>query len=141
MKKNEKRGVVISLLIIIFSIIGLLYALIAKKDIETNFQMYNLGMAYLILGFILLIYFIRLSKNKKKSDEQENIYQDERVKNNKNKACAITFEIIIILSLVLDYIVTFFLGQYKQLSNTLNIFIGFTIVIYLLVYYLVSKNS
>jgi len=109
MKKNEKRGVIISLSIIIFAIIGLLYAFITKKNIDANYQMYSLGTTYLAMGFLLLIYFIRLSKNKKKSDEQENIYQDERINNNKNNACAITFKIIILLSLIVDYIVTFFL--------------------------------
>ena len=37
------------------------------------------------------MYFIKLSKNKKKSDEQENIYLDERINGNREKSFALTF--------------------------------------------------
>ena len=141
MKKNEKRGITIALSIIILAVIGLMYAVITKKNIDTNGSMYSLGISYLIAGFFLVVYFIRLSKNKKKSDEQENIYQDERINNNRNKACAITFKIIIWSSLIADYIVTFFLEQYQELANTLNVFTGFTIAIYLITYYFISKRN
>lgn len=141
MKKNEKRGIVIALLIIVLVLIGLIYAIITKKNIDTNSSMYSLGITYLVAGLLLVIYFIRLSKNKKKSDEQENIYQDERINNNRNKACAVTFKIIIWSSLIADYTVTFFLEQYQELADTLNIFVGFTIGIYLIAYCFISKRN
>ena len=81
------------------------------KYIDTNSAMYSLGIIDLMIGCFLLVHFVRLSNNKKKSDEQENIYQDERINNNRNKACAITFKIIIWSSLIVDYIVTLFLEQ------------------------------
>ena len=141
MKKNEKRGIIIALLIVVFALVGLIYAIITKKNIDTHSSIYSLGITYLIVGVILIIYFIQLSKNKKKSDEQENIYQDERINNNRNKACAITFKITIWSSLICDYIVTFFLEQYQVLVNALNVFTGFTIAIYLIAYCYISKKN
>ena len=93
------------------------------------------------MGLILILYFIKLSKNKKKSDEQENIYMDERINSNKEKSFALTFKIIIWASVIADFMVTFFLRQYQELADTLNVFTGLSIFIYLVVYYFVSKNN
>ena len=73
MKKYEKRGVVISIIVIIMGLVGLIYTALVKNSVENSDYMNSTGITYLVMGLILLLYFIKLSKNKKKSDEQENI--------------------------------------------------------------------
>jgi polyferredoxin len=141
MKKNEKKGIIISLLAILVGTLGLLHAYLTNKSIKADYSMYSLGLSYIVIGIIFVIYYIRLSKNKKKSDEQEILYQDERNKDNRNKACAVTFKIILWISLLTDYLVTFFFNQYSELSRNLSSFTIFTIVIYSITYIMVSKRN
>ena len=141
MKKYEKRGVIISIILTIMGLVGLIYTALVKDSVENIGYMNTAGMTYLVMGLILLLYFIKLSKNKKKSDEQENIYLDERINGNREKSFALTFKIIIWISLIADFIVTFFLIQYKELADTLSMFVGLSILIYLIVYYFVSKKN
>ncbi len=141
MKKNEKRGIIISIITTIMGLVGIVYTTIIKNSIDNSVSMYNLSITYLILGLALILYFIRLSKNKKKSDEQENFYMDERINSNIRKSCYLTFKIIIDASFITDFMVTIFLRQYRELADTLNVFIGISIFIYFVVYYFVSKNN
>lgn len=141
MKKNEKRGVIISIIVTIMGVVGLIYTTLVKNSIENSGYMYSSSITYLAIGLILLLYFMKLSKNKKKSDEQENIYMDERINSNREKSFAITFKIIIWISIIADFIVTFFLRQYLELAEMLQIFTTFSIFVYLIVYYFVSKNN
>lgn len=141
MKKNEKRGIIISIIVTIMGLVGIIYTTIIKNSIDNSGYMYSSGITYLILGLILILYFIKLSKNKKKSDEQENIYMDERINSNREKSFALTFKIIIWASVIADFMVTFFLRQYQELADTLNVFTILSSFIYLVVYYFVSKNN
>ena len=141
MKKNEKRGIIISITVTIMGLLGLIYTTIIKNSVLNPGSMYSLGLTYTIAGLLLISYYIRLSKNKKKSDEQENIYEDERININKGKASAITFRIIIWTSIFTDFIVTFFFRQYQELADKLNVLICLSIFTYLIVYYFVSKEN
>ena len=141
MKKNEKRGVIISIIVIIMGLIGLIYTTLVKNTVENSGYMNSAGITYLVMGSILLLYFINLSKNKKKSDEQENIYLDERINSNREKSFALTFKIIIWISIIADFIVTFFLREYQEFAETLGMFVGISIFIYLIVYYFISKKN
>ena len=116
MKKNEKRGMIISSIMVILGVIGLIYVHFIKDYVYT-IGMKSLGSKYLFDGLALIIYFVRLSKNKEKSEEQEILYDDERLNANKEKSCAITYKIIVWLSLLADYIVTFFLIQFQYLLH------------------------
>ena len=141
MKKYEKRGVIISIIAIIMGLVGLIYTALVKDSVENSGYMNSAGITYLVMGAILLLYFIKLSKNKKKSDEQENIYLDERINSNREKSFALTFKIILWISIIAEFIVTFFLRQYQQWADALNVFVGLSIFIYLIVYYFVSKKN
>ena len=141
MKKNEKRGVIISVITIIMGVVGLVYTASVNESAENMAYMYSAGTTYVILGLSLLLYFIKLSKNKKRSDEQENIYLDERINSNKEKAFAISFKIIVWISLIADFMTIFFFRQYLDFSRILNTFICFSGFVYLIVYYFVSKNN
>ena len=141
MKKYEKRGVIISIITIIMGLVGLIYTALVKDSVENSGYMNSAGITYLVIGAILLLYFIKLSKNKKKSDEQENIYLDERINSNREKSFALTFTIILWISIIAEFIVTFFLRQYQQWADALNVFVGLSIFIYLIVYYFVSKKN
>ena len=141
MKKFEKRGVIISIIVIIMGIVGLIYTALVKNSVENSDYMNMAGISYLVMGSVLLLYFIKLSKNKKKSDEQENIYRDERINSIREKSFAITFKIILWISIIADYIVAFFLRQYQELADALSVFVGISIFIYLIVYYFVSKKN
>ena len=68
MKKYEKRGVIISIIAIIMGLVGLIYTALVKDSVENSGYMNSAGITYLVMGAILLLYFIKLSKNKKKSD-------------------------------------------------------------------------
>ena len=141
MKKFEKRGVIISIIVIIMGLVGLIYTALVKDSVENSGYMNSAGITYLVMGAILLLYFIKLSKNKKKSDEQENIYLDERINSNREKSFALTFKIVLWISIIAEFIVTFFLRQYQQWADALNVFVGLSIFIYLIVYYFVSKKN
>lgn len=141
MKKYEKRGVVISIIVIIMGLVGLIYTALVKNSVENSDYMNSTGITYLVMGSILLLYFIKLSKNKKKSDEQENIYLDERINSNREKSFALTFKIIIWISIIADFMVTFFLREYQEFAETLGMFVGISIFIYLIVYYFISKKN
>ena len=141
MKKNEKRGVIISVIVIIMGIIGLIYTTLVRNSVENSNFMYMSGISYMVMGLTILLYFIKLSKNKKKSDEQANIYLDERINSNREKSFALTFKIILWISIIADFVVVFFLRQYQELADTLNVFVGLSIFIYLIVYYFVSKKN
>lgn len=141
MKKYEKRGIIISITVTIMGLVGIIYTALIKNSVKNSGYMYSAGITYLVMGLILLLYFIKLSKNKKKSNEKENIYFDERINSNSEKSFALTFKIIIWISLIVDFIVTFFLRQYQELADTLSSFVGLSILIYLIVYYFVSKKN
>lgn len=141
MKRNEKRGIIISIILALMGLVGLIYTTIMKTSIEDCGPMYKLGLTYVVAGLFLIVYFIRLSKNQKKSDEQENIYEDERINRNKDRACAITFRIIIWISVIADFMVTFFFREYQEFTDTLSAFTFFSIFTYLIAYYFVSKNN
>lgn len=141
MKKNEKRGIIISTTVTIMGLIGIVYTTIMKNNVEDTISMYSSGITLLTLGLILVLYYIKLSKNKKKSDEQENLYLDERINANREKSFAITFKIIIWISLIADYIVTFFFSQYQMYADVLYAFTFGVMFIYLIVYYFVSKKN
>lgn len=144
MKKNEKKGIIISIIIAIMGLVGIIYTTIIKnsiEDIDTMYNMYNIGTGYLVIGIVLISYFIKLSKNKKESQEQENIYEDERINGNRNKACALAFKFVIGASCIADFMVTFFFRQYQELESVLNVFVGLIIAIYLISYYFVSKQN
>lgn len=59
----------------------------------------------------------------------------------KEKAFAISFKIIVWISLIADFMTIFFFRQYLDFSRILNTFICFSIFVYLIVYYFVSKNN
>ena len=141
MKKNEKRGIILSSIVTIMGLGGLIYTAIIQKSINNYGSLYSLGLAYFFVGIVLIVYYIRLSKNKKKSEEQENIFEDERINRNKDKACGITFKIIVWTSLIADFTITFFFRQYQELADKLNVFTFFSIFTYLLVYHFVSKEN
>ena len=141
MKKNEKRGVIISVIVIIMGIIGLIYTTLVRNSVENSNFMYMSGISYMVMGLTILLYFIKLSKNKKKSDEQANIYLDERINSNREKSFALTFKIILWTSIIADYIVAFFLRQYQDWADILSMFVGTSIFIYVIVYYFVSKKN
>jgi len=141
MKKNEKRGIIYSMIITIMGLIGTVYTTIIKNNVEDTSNMYSVGITCLVLGLILMLYFIKLSKNKKKSDEQENLYLDERINANREKSFAITFKIIIWISLITDYMVTFFFNQYQTYADALYAFTIGAMLIYLIVYQFVSKKN
>jgi len=141
MKKNEKRGIIISLIIVLMGLIGVVYTTVIKDSVEEPGYMYSLGFTYLVVGILFAISFIRLSRNKQKSDEHENMYEDERINSNKDRACAVTFKVIIWTSVIADFIVTFFLRDYEGIANALNILTGFSILVYLVAYFFISKNN
>ena len=141
MKENEKKGIIISAIITIMGLVGLIYTSTIKDSLEDSGSMYSLGFTYLIFGILLIIYFIQLSKNKKRSTEQENIYEDERLNINKGKASSITFSIIIGTSILAEFMFTFFFREFHELANTLTEFTSFSILVYLIVYYFVSKKN
>lgn len=141
MKKNEKRGIIISIIISIMGIIGIIYTTVVNITVEDSLYMYTVGTTLLVLGVLFMLYYIKLSKNKKRSNEQENIYMDERINKNKEKSFAITFKIIIGISLVMDFVTTFFLRQYKEYAIILGRFVSTSIILYLIVYAIVSKRN
>ena len=141
MKKNEKRGIIISIILALMGLVGLIYTTIMKSSIEKCGPMYNLGLTYVVAGIFLISYFIRLSRNQKKSNEQENIYEDERINRNKDRACAIVFRTIIWFSLIADFMITFFFRQYQEFADKLSAFTFFSIFTYLIAYYFLSKNN
>ncbi len=141
MKKNEKRGIIISIIISIMGIIGIIYTTVVNITVEDSLYMYTVGTTLVVLGVLFMLYYIKLSKNKKRSNEQENIYMDERINKNKEKSFAITFKIIIGISLVMDFVTTFFLRQYKEYAIILGRFVSTSIILYLIVYAIVSKRN
>ena len=67
--------------------------------------------------------------------------KNERINSNREKSFALTFKIIIWISIIADFIVTFFLRQYQEWADILGMFVGLSIFIYLIVYYFISKNN
>lgn len=141
MKKNEKRGIIISSIVALMGVVGIIYTSLIKENVEDANYMYGFGFTYVVIGITLISYFLKLSKNKQKSDEQENIYEDERINSNRDFACAITFKIIIWTSCIVDFVVTYFLRQYKDFSDIFGIFAIFTMIVYAIVYFFVSKRN
>ena len=66
---------------------------------------------------------------------------DDRINQNKEKSFAITFKIIIGISLIMDFITTFFLREYKEYANILGAFVIALIILYFIVYTIVSKRN
>ena len=60
MKKYEKRGVIISIIVIIMGLIGLIYTELVKNSVENSGYMYSAGITYLVMGAILLLYMCYL---------------------------------------------------------------------------------
>lgn len=141
MKRNEKRGIIISVIMSVMGVIGIIYTTLINVAVEEAQYMYGTGTMMVVLGVVLLLYFIKLSKNKVKSEEQENIYMDERINQNKERSFAITFKIILGISLIMDFVTTFFLREYKELANILGQFVSGSIILYFIVYAIVSKRN
>lgn len=141
MKRNEKRGIIISVIMSVMGVIGIIYTALINVTVEEAQYMYSTGTMLVVLGVVLLLYFIKLSKNKMKSEEQENIYMDERINQNKERASAITFKIILGISLIMDFVTTFFLREYEEFANILGQFVSGSIILYFIVYAIVSKRN
>ena len=60
MKKNEKRGMIISIIISIMGAIGIIYTTIIKATVEDSLYMYTTGTTLVILGVMLMLYYIIL---------------------------------------------------------------------------------
>ena len=57
MKKNEKRGIIISTTVTIMGLIGIVYTTIMKNNVEDTISMYSSGITLLTLGLILVLYY------------------------------------------------------------------------------------
>ena len=143
MNKIIKRKLIRTIICFALGIACLIFIAFNFEKIDENLLSYLSGCStgIITVGIITLIKYTRVMKNERMRKELENANNDERLKINNNESMAITFRIIIWISVIADFMVTFFFREYQEFTDTLSAFTFFSIFTYLIAYYFVSKNN
>ncbi len=141
MNKIVKRKLIGSILCIIIGIIFFVYPIIAPQNISENLHSYMNGFASGIIGvgIVALFIVVRAVKSPTKAQELENEAKDERLIRIANDAKAITLTITYSAEALISIICA--LMNKMEISEYIAIIIGFQLVIYLIVYFIVKRRN
>lgn len=141
MNKIVKRKLIGAILCIIIGLVFFVYPIIAPQNISENLHSYMNGFAsgIIIIGFAALFTVIRAVENPVKARELEVEAQDERLDKIYKDAMAITLRITYIVEAIISIVCAFM--NKMEISQCIGIVIGFQLIIYLIVYFIVKRRN
>lgn len=141
MNKIIKRKLIGSIICFILGIMGLIFLAVSYEIINEALLSYMSGFSsgIIVIGIITLIKYTRIMKNEQMSKKIENANNDERLKVINNAAMAISFRISVIVEAVISIICA--VCNKIEIAEYLGFAICFQIVVYLITYFIISKNN
>ncbi len=139
--KTVKNKLTFSIILFIVGIICLLVLFLTSKTLGEYLFGYLSGFAIclIVIEFLMIIKYTRISKNKELVKKIENTKNDERLKQISNAALAITFRISIFAEVIISIIYAV-IGQ-TEISQFLGLAVCIQIIISFLTYYIICEKN
>ena len=138
MIKRKLIGAIICCIIGIACLI-ILIANSAKFSEELEGYMSGFSSGIIIVGIAILIKYTRAMKNEKMSKKLENVNNDERLKVIINESMPISFRISVIVEALISIICA--ICNKMEIAEYLGFAICFQTLVYLVVYFIISKKN
>lgn len=141
MNKEIKKKIVVSVISIILGLIVLFTTFILKNTFTESKIDYAMGLSsgLIFVGIIIFIKTIFAISGADKGKELANKLQDERLISINNEASEITFRITTLIAAIAS-IVLFFMDLEKE-GMIASAFVGVSTLIYLVSYFVLSRNK
>ena len=141
MNKIIKRKLIGAAICIVLGIISLIILAINYKIISEELLSYLSGFSsgIIVIGIVTLIKYTRIMKNQEMTKKIENANNDERLRVINNESMAISFRISIIAEAVISMICAAY--NKMEIAECLGFAIGFQLVLYLIIYFIISKKK
>lgn len=141
MNKIVKRKLIGAIICIVLGIAFLVYQIINPQSISEDLHAYMNGFAGGIIGvgIYTIIIAIKAMKSPKKAKELENEIKDERLNSINDRAMALVLKICIILEATISVICAFM--EIMELAKYLGFVICFQVILYLIIYCIIKRNS
>ena len=141
MNKIIKRKLIGSIICFILGISCLIFLAISHEKISEELLSYISGFStgIITIGIITLIKYTRVMKNEKMSKKLENANNDERLKVINNESMAISFRISVLFEAITSIICA--LCGKMELAKYIGFAIGFQLILYLVVYFIINKKN
>ena len=139
--KTVKNKLTFSIILFIVGIICLLVLFLISKTLGEYLFGYLSGFAIclIVIEFLMIIKYTRISKNKELVKKIENTKNDERLKQISNAALAITFRISIFAEVIISIIYAV-IGK-TEISQFLGLAVCIQIIISFLTYYIICEKN
>ena len=139
--KIVKNKLTFSIILFIVGIICLLVLFLISKTLGEYLFGYLSGFAIclIVIEFLMIIKYTRISKNKELVKKIENTKNDERLKQISNAALAITFRISIFAEVIISIIYAV-IGK-TEISQFLGLAVCIQIIISFLTYYIICEKN
>ena len=139
--KTVKNKLTFSIILFIVGIICLLVLFLTSKLLGEYLFGYLSGFAIclIVIEFLMIIKYTRISKNKELVKKIENTKNDERLKQISNAALAITFRISIFAEVIISIIYAV-IGK-TEISQFLGLAVCIQIIISFLTYYIICEKN
>ena len=136
-----KNKLTFSIILFIVGIICLLVLFLTSKLLGEYLFGYLSGFAIclIVIEFLMIIKYTRISKNKELVKKIENTKNDERLKQISNAALAITFRISIFAEVIISIIYAV-IGK-TEISQFLGLAVCIQIIISFLTYYIICEKN
>ena len=141
MNKELKKKIIVSVISVVIGISILICTFIFKNIFTEENISYATGFSsgLIIVGMIIFIRTIFAISGVDKGKKMVDTLQDERLIAINNEASEITFRIITIIESI-TCILLFFFGMEKE-GTVLSVFVGISLLVYLITYFVLSKKK
>lgn len=141
MNKELKKKIIVSVISVVIGISILICTFIFKNIFTEEKISYATGFSsgLIIVGMIIFIRTIFAISGVDKGKKMVDTLQDERLIAINNEASEITFRIITIIESI-TCILLFFFGMEKE-GTVLSVFVGISLLVYLITYFVLSKKK
>ena len=141
MNKELRKKIIVSVISVVIGISILICTFIFKNIFTEENISYATGFSsgLIIVGMIIFIRTIFAISGVDKGKKMVDTLQDERLIAINNEASEITFRIITIIESI-TCILLFFFGMEKE-GTVLSVFVGISLLVYLITYFVLSKKK
>ena len=141
MNKELKKKIIVSVISVVIGVSILICTFIFKNIFTEERISYAAGFSsgLIIVGMIIFIRTIFAISGVDKGKKMSDALQDERLIAINNEASEITFRIITIIESI-TCILLFFFGMEKE-GTILSVFVGISLLVYLITYFVLSKKK
>lgn len=141
MNQVIKRNLISSIICFLLGVICLLFLFFNAKMVSEDALDYISGFSsgLIMIGVIKFVKYIRIMKNEEKSKKFENYANDERLKSLNHLSMALTFRISVLVEAIISSICTVY--HKIEIASLLGGFVCFQLVLYFVIYFIVTKKN